>query len=54
MTKEELDFSIRLQSILDLQAKTQVALEIIDKRLIEANKKIDRLLMALVSDGAAK
>jgi len=54
MNREALDVAVKLQSVIDGQEKGKTDLEIIDKRLVQLDKKLSRVLAILDSDGAAK
>jgi len=52
--REQLDVSVKLQSAIDSLEKFKAEIEIMDKRLVQLDKKISRMLGILESDGAAK
>lgn len=54
MNREQLDVSVKLQSVIDAVEKFRVEIEIMDKRLVQLDKKISRVLANLDSDWAAK
>lgn len=54
MNNDQLDLAVKLQSAIDSLEKFKAEIEIMDKRLVQLDKKISRMLDILESDGAAK
>lgn len=54
MNKDELALAVKLQSLVDAFEKLGVEMEIVDKRLVQLDRKVSRLLEIIESDGAAK